>query len=507
MNTYIIMAVVLTAATAIISIVISVYGHTWLSEAGSCWMPRTQRWRFHSRFRKSGLALDGGSRRISEKDSWCHASCISPSGSGKSSIYALGNLLTADGKSSYIALDASDELRPQSSGWLHYEMGYSIAVLNVANVSQSQRWNPLARCRSHSDLQKIATTLVDASLDHGSSGSQSFWNTSAKDLLTTLLRCLMNCEEKYRTIANLRFLLNYVGDESLDGFVLRTADAQTWSDYMGVRRYSEKVLLSIVATCRAAVQPWADPELVRLTSSDTLEFDKLRTTPTILYISVPESEMSYWGFFTSILYGQLFEFLSKPEKSGEPFLGVYAILDEFGNTAPIINCASHLTSLRKRKVSLSILTQDVSQIESKYGRAEATTILSSCATRIYLPGMSQAMCESVSKELGQETIEITENGRVHREKRPLLSPDEVRTMPSNRAICISSNKRPILLHTRPFYRSRKLKRRSRIAPPPIPVAENIEPAYIDLQRMAESPRPLPALPSGPDNVSGNRVRV
>lgn len=491
-----VLALVLGVIAVVIVITVSIRGHTWLSETGEFWMPRLERWRFLSRWRRSGLSPDGGIRRVSNATAFKHCSVISPSGSGKSTIFCLGNLLTASGRDSYFVFDSSGELHARSAGYLNSK-GLEISVLNVANVERSLTWNPLTRCRSETDIQAIASTLVNASLDD-SSGANSFWNSSAIDLISTLLRVILSLSDpKYHTIGNLRHMLNFVGDESLDQLVLRTATDTVWTDFMAIRRYSEKVLLSIVATCRSALQPFSDQSLVRLTSSESLNFERLRSRASALFIQVPEHQTELYGFLTAILYQQVFDFLMEPPKKNEPYLNIFGLLDEFGSVAAIKNFSGFLVALRKRATSLTILTQDSAQIESKYGRAEATTILAGCATKLYLGGMSQQMCAEVSSALGTENVEG--------ERSSLLTPQEIRTMPENRAICISSNKRPILLRTRPFYRSRKLRRRSRIAPPAIPVAENIEPAFLNLQRDEQSTRPLPALQI--DKLTGSTATV
>lgn len=495
-----VLALILGGVAVAIIITISIRGHRWLSDQGDFWMPRLERMRFLSSMRRKGVCLDGTRKKMSELNAFRHFLIVGNSGSGKSTVFCLGNLLQATGKDSIFVFDASGELKKLSGGYLA-SIGMQIMVVNVSNIEESLTWNPLTRCRSKSDLHVLATTLVGAS----SKGlTDSFWSQSACELLTTILSALMSSpKSKYHTLANARRLLSYVGDDELDKFILSVSDESTWVDWMSFRKNSEKVAMSILATCRTALLPFQNPALVQLTSSNTLDLSALRRTPTCLFIQIPEYQASEWGFFTALLYQELFSLLMEREVPGKPYLKIFGLLDEFGNTARINNFTEYLTALRKRNVSLSLLVQGVSQIESKYTKASADTITENCGTKIYLPGLSQTMAENVSLALGQQIESFDENGRAYREKSRLLSASDVRAMPNDRAICLPLNRRPILLHTRPFYRSRRLKRRSKIPAPPTRSVQLARPTYIDL-RSGESSRQLPAPQSDIIQSNGKR---
>ena len=71
--------------------------------------------------------------------------------------------------------------------------------------------------------------------------------------------------------------------------------------------------------------------------------------------------------------------------------------------------------------------QDISQIDSVYGRDEADTIIANMASHLILPGiMNGRTLEHYQKLIGVESREeLGDNGRVHVNKRDLLTSDEL----------------------------------------------------------------------------------
>jgi type IV secretory pathway TraG/TraD family ATPase VirD4 len=102
----------------------------------------------------------------------------------------------------------------------------------------------------------------------------------------------------------------------------------------------------------------------------------------------------------------------------------------------------------------------VSQIEALYGKENARTIIENCQTRIALAGLGFESAREVSQALGKQTIvtqsrSVTPTGLIQtsvtnsasESARDLLTPDEVRQIGEREMIVISTNRRPMWLHT------------------------------------------------------------
>src|SRR5580698_657456 len=97
-----------------------------------------------------------GNKKLSVKDSYQNSLIIASTGMGKTSVVMLPSLYSMKG--SFCIHDPSGEIFLKSSGYLKAK-GYQIKVLNFSNPKISCGYNPLARAKSNSDIQKIASML------------------------------------------------------------------------------------------------------------------------------------------------------------------------------------------------------------------------------------------------------------------------------------------------------------------------------------------------------------
>ena len=235
----------------------------------------------------------------------------------------------------------------------------------------------------------------------------------------------------------------------------------------------------------------SDPDLCRITATESLHFEEMRRQPMAIFFCFPEYQARYYAFLGSILFSQVFSFcMESPERGDRK---IFAILDELGNSSKIPGFPVVVSSARRRGISLSLILQDTQQLSCIYGQNDAHVIVNNCGSRIYLPGLSHSMCRDVSDALGSQTVIDRRNGQERRVTRPLLSPSEVRMLPDKKAILVSTNHAPVLLRMKPYYKIRKLRKRAEIPSPPVRVGERKPVEYINLQRDEPSSRPLPAL--------------
>ena len=420
-----------------------------------------------------GLVIDGV-RRISLQKSFQHLCIVAPTGAGKTSRYIFPNVLNAH-KESLVITDPSAEIYHKSAAYLE-KQGYQVLALNVADVENSVKYNPLARATNYSDVMKVVDILVESAYPN-SGANEAFWLDGAKSFLAILIKSLTNCPEEKRNLNTVRTLLHQYGgeQEQLDEWLSTYLDEGTFSEYKSFVMQDEKVVSGFLSTAKTALQKLGDPNLQVLMQEDNIDFEQLRTQKTALFLIVPEHELRYYAFLLRILYTQLFNMCMELPKKREKYLDILVFLDECGNIGKIPAFSSLITTLRKRNVSLSLVLQDIQQLVNIYGQADASTILhGGCANKIFYPGLSLKTCEELERILGKKTIIHTEGGytegsfwgtpKKQRERemgRSLLTADEIRTLSEDKAIFIHGNLKPVLLTTKAYFDNRRLSKRIR----------------------------------------------
>lgn len=430
-----------------------------------------------------GWLVDGHSKRLTEKVSMQSVIAQGGVGTGKSTIFALPNLYTLTAKSSVIILDVSGEIFQQSSGYLS-ERGFQIKVLNFMDMDAGETYNPLATASSYTEIGQVANLIMRSS---PTGDDDPFWTSGSEKLIRLMCTCLRNRgNPEHLNLANVYHLLNHfdahLGDGSaLDRFVAQSTvnDESTYSEWRGVLNQNSRTTASFLAGAATALSQLGNPQLARMTCTSSFSFKDIQRTPTAFYILVRQQDIAYFSFTINLWFTQLFgSLLSELNPKNLP---TYLLLDEFGQlTLPSFPVFA--ATARKYSVSVFGFLQSQAQLESRYNALGAKTILDSFATSLYLPGMGLDTAKALERRLGKIRIEIEQGGQTTCREENLLNEAEIIQMPSNEALLIYSNRRPVKLRTKPFYKLSDMLRKSKIPPYPMRREERGEVPLVSLDR-------------------------
>jgi type IV secretion system protein VirD4 len=402
-----------------------------------------------------GYCLDG-KFCLSVSESHKNVMCLGGSGSGKSTTVLINSVFfMAGGNSSLVINDPSHELRLLVSGAL-MKQGYSIKVIDYSN-DMSECFNPIKRCTSISDIQKLSSLLVRNSLGEA---KDPFWNKSAEALLSLFIRYLVfHCEPAHRTLYNALHLINtFAGNpEKIDGLMVKTKDAKLLLEYKAFVSYGDKTLSSIIATTKASLSILSDETVAKITSTDTIDFAEFRSKKIALFINNSVPDMHYYGGLSSLFFQQfLNEILIRVPSKDEN--NIFFLIDE-ASSMFLPGLSATVSNIRKYKGGLLLVYQDYHQLEHIYGVYEAKNISANCYAKVYLPGQPIETCKILESTLGK--FEYDDENDI-RHTRQLMMADEIRM--TDRAIILIGNKPPIHAKLYPYYNNRKLKALSEIPP-------------------------------------------
>ena len=419
--------------------------------------------------RNRGLILDGeGRRRLSEEASFQHVAVISPTGGGKTTRYIAPNLLTLDG-CSIIVTDPSGELFQKTSGAMARK-GFTVEVLNLSQPERSLGYNPLAKANSHTEIDKLAHVLMRSANPVVKPGDD-IWYSEPQNLLSILIRCLKNTgEPEWVNLHNLLFLLQNFGKDgrNLIKFIARYApDDGTVQQFKGFVSANEKMLSSFLTMARNALRAVNNPDIAALLGRDEIDFQRLREKKTVLYLVVPETEAELYGFILNMFYSQFFDAQKSLDYTTQG-LPIHVLYDEFGHSM-IPGFDTVATTIRKYRVSLSIILQDFGQLRERYGDHAAKTILSGgMRTKVFYSGLDLETSRMVEEMLGRVQYETKQGGHRSVREENLLNADRIRRMQSGQAICVTANEEPVLLRTVPCYEDSRMKSLMDLPPYPLP---------------------------------------
>lgn len=424
-----------------------------------------------------GLVLDGDQGRLSPNDSFRNCLVVAMTGGGKTSSFIIPNILRQN-HGSLVITDPSGALYAQTSADLR-RRGYEVLALDPTRLDRSIRYNPLERADTQRAIGEIGHILVRSA----NLGGEKFWTDGAEDIITILIRCLKrHPNPAYANLPNLLYLLNNFGNGSnLAEFIVQHADEATYHQFRGFVSAAENTMQGFVSTAKTSLKALLDPDLAELTSRSTFDFASLRERKTALFLIIPQNRISYYAFLMNLFYTNLFHYCLEDSALTPRSLPIYFLLDEFGHLT-IPEFSSIITTTRARRISISIILQSLSQLEARYGKFDAHTIVSGgMATRLFFSGLDVETTDMLSKVLGVRRREIVDTEeRLHVKDDNLLDSADIRAMNDDEAICLFANKRPMKLKVTPYFRLAEMERRTKHPPYEPPSTPNQGVAYVPL---------------------------
>lgn len=386
------------------------------------------------------------------------------SGSGKSASYSIPNAYQMLG--SYVFTDPKGELYDRTAGYLR-EHGYEIKVLNLVRPQFSDGYNPLMHISSELDVDVIANTIVKG--QKTDSGSDPYWDDMAEMLLKALIYYLIATrpeeEQNLASCAELVRAANKSGGSNLLTDLMNQLpyDHPARMNYKSIEIAPEKTYGSILSSLQSKLGKFDSKEIAELTSTDTINFEDIGNIKTAVYVISSDTHTAY-DFLLTIFFSQMIQQLYDyaDQNGGALKEQTFFILDEFANIGKIPDFDKKISTSRSRKISFSVILQNIDQLEAVYEKSYET-IMGNCDTHLFLGSNSFKTVEYFSKQLGEKTIgrdsiSINKDKQNHRTgksvsdqvmARALMTPDELRRMDMNDCIIFVKGLKPV--KTRKFY--------------------------------------------------------
>ena len=242
-------------------------------------------------------------------------------------------------------------------------------------------------------------------------------------------------------------------------------------NYKSIEIAPEKTYSSILSSLQSKLGKFDSRDIADLTSTNTINFEDIGSKKTALYVISSDTHAAY-DFLLTIFFSQMIQHLYDfaDLNGGALPQPTYFILDEFANIGRIPDFDKKISTSRSRKISFSVILQNLDQLEAVYDKSYET-IIGNCDTTIFLGSNSQKTVEYFSKELGEKTIS-RDSWSVSKDKhmwkqgfnksdqimaRALMTPDELRRLDNDLCIIFEKGIKPIKAHKYYYFKYDTIK--------------------------------------------------
>ncbi len=451
---------------------------------------RPEEWRKGERLpKKQGLVLGCEGRKdhviaIVDTDD-IHALVTAASGAGKTAYFLYPNIeyALATGMS-FLCTDTKGDLFRNYAGIAKECYGFQIAVLDLRNPTRSDGNNLLHLINKYMDIYKadpknlpakakaekyakiLSKTLINTTGDSSQYGQNAYFYDAAEGLLTSMLLLVAEylptedaegkpIEERhivsvFKLVQELLAPSGVKGKNQFQLLLTKLPPDHKAKWFAGAAlNTSEQAMMSVISTVLSRLNAFLDSEMEQILCFDTaIDAETFCNKKSAIFIVLPEEDQTKYFMVSLILQNLYREILTVADENGGRLKNrVVFFADELGTCPPIQSLELMFSASRSRGLMLVPIVQSI------------TVIVDNCQVLIsggFAPASQTAV--ELSKALGSRTVM---SGSISRGKndpsqslqmieRPLMTPDELKSMPKGSFIVAKTGVHPMQVRLRLF---------------------------------------------------------
>lgn len=406
-----------------------------------------------------------------------HVAVFGASGSMKSRAYVRTNILQmAKEGHSMVLTDPKGELVRDTAVFLQ-QMGYTVKVFNLVDMTRSDRWNPIGEITGDIDAQTFTEVVIANTKIPGAKGSDPFWDRAEQNLLKALVMYVVKeYPEGEKHLASVYSLLAAADPKKIDRiFNALPAAHPARMPYNIYAQANDTVRTGVVIGLGTRLQVFQNRLVQQLTSTSDINVALPGKEKCAYFAVFPDTDSTFdflAGLFFSFLFIKLMRYADTNGGRGEK--DVYFLLDEFPNIGAIPDFTKKISTMRSRGLHASIVFQNIAQLKNRYPNDAWQEIIGNCDSRLFLGATDVMTAQFVADLLGKSTVKtvntrkkaglegIFDFGDVSygTSQRNLLNADEILRLPHDKAILVLRGQKPLMLD-KMDYTTHPLARRLR----------------------------------------------
>ena len=464
---------------------------------------RPEEWRKGEHLpKKQGLVLGCEGRKdhviaIVDTDD-IHALVTAASGAGKTAYFLYPNIeyALATGMS-FLCTDTKGDLFRNYAGIAKECYGFQIAVLDLRNPTRSDGNNLLHLINKYMDIYKadpknlpakakaekyakiLSKTLINTTGDSSQYGQNAYFYDAAEGLLTSMLLLVAEylptedaegkpIEERhivsvFKLVQELLAPSGVKGKNQFQLLLTKLPPDHKAKWFAGAAlNTSEQAMMSVISTVLSRLNAFLDSEMEQILCFDTaIDAETFCNKKSAIFIVLPEEDQTKYFMVSLILQNLYREILTVADENGGRLKNrVVFFADELGTCPPIQSLELMFSASRSRGLMLVPIVQSITgQLQKNYGREGSEVIVDNCQVLIsggFAPASQTAV--ELSKALGSRPVM---SGSISRGKndpsqslqmieRPLMTPDELKSMPKGSFIVAKTGVHPMQVRLRLF---------------------------------------------------------
>lgn len=342
---------------------------------------------------------------------------IGPSGSGKTGGYVIPNVLSAEG--SIVVADTKSNLS-RTLGPSLREKGYDVFVVDFVHPEQSSPYNPLDYISAdeltgepkEQDIMSVANILVPVLDKH-----EPFWEMAARTVVACLISFIKEAlppeEQNLTSVTALyRLLINqYAAQQKNSSGDICIPFLEEWSvvkpESFTTKKYhmfkavlgADRTWSCITQFVATAIDVFDFKEASRM-FSDKPQFwlEELGHRKCAVFLNISDTDRAL-DKIVNLFYTQALQALCREADrcpGSRLEVPVRIMLDDFATNAYIPDFDKVISVIRSREISVSVILQSLTQLETMYERPAALTIVNNCDHILYLGGNDLQTAEYIS---------------------------------------------------------------------------------------------------------------
>ena len=423
-----------------------------------------------------------------------HCLMIGASGVGKTAFFLYPNLEYACASGmSFFASDTKGDLARNYGAIARDCYGYQVAVVDLRNPTRSDGYNLLtlinhymdvcrkeptnlaARAKAEKYAKILSKTVINP--DEENFAQNQYFYDAAEGVLTAVILLLAEylppreidgvLRERRHIVSVFKLVQELLAPSILPGkneFQLlmdRLPEEHKAKWFSGsALTAAEQSMASVMSTVLSRLNTFLDSELEQVLCFDsTIDAESFAAKKSSIFQILPEEDQTknfLAGLMIQTLSRELFSVAD--EHDGKLPCRVVFFCDELG-TMPAFDILPLFSAGRSRRLTLVPIIQSLAQLEKNYGKEGAEILADNCQDTIFggfAPNSQTA--EVLSKALGSRTVM---SGSISRGKndpnqslqmieRPLMTPDELKSIPKGHFIVMKTGTHPMQTRLRLF---------------------------------------------------------